>query len=141
VISALKRRLPTNAGHEISDVIQTDAAVNPHNSGGPLLDSRGRVAGVNTAIISPSGSNTGIEFAIPVDIVNRVVPQCIRTGHVPAPGIDIVAANEAVASQLGVEVLVIVRTVPASSAAHTGLHVVDTNSGTFSDMIVGTNDH
>src|SRR6516162_7072987 len=93
VISALKRRLPTSAGHEISDVIQTDAAVNPGNSGGPLLDSNGRVVGVNTAIISPSGSNAGIGFAIPIDIVNRVVPQLIRTGHVPTPGIGIVAAK------------------------------------------------
>src|SRR6516165_981336 len=74
VISALKRRLPTSAGHEISDVIQTDAAVNPGNSGGPLLDSSGRVVGVNTAIISPSGTNAGIGFAIPIDVVNRVVP-------------------------------------------------------------------
>jgi S1-C subfamily serine protease len=140
VISALKRRLPTNAGHEISDVIQTDAAVNPGNSGGPLLDSSGRVVGVNTAIISPSGSNAGIGFAIPIDIVNRVVPQLIRTGHVPTPGIGIVAANEAVATRLGVEGVVIVRTVPGSSAAHAGLHGVDTNSGTLGDVIVGAND-
>jgi 2-alkenal reductase len=103
VISALKRHLPTSAGHEISDVIQTDAAVNPGNSGGPLLDSSGHVVGVNTAIISPSGSNAGIGFAIPIDIVNRVVPQIIRTGHVPTPGIGIVAANEAVVTRLGVE--------------------------------------
>jgi 2-alkenal reductase len=140
VISALKRRLPTNAGHEISDVIQTDAAVNPGNSGGPLLDSSGRVVGVNTAIISPSGSNAGIGFAIPIDIVNRVVPQLIRTGHVPTPGIGIVAANEAVATRLGVEGVVIVRTIPGSPAAHAGLHGVDTNSGTLGDVIVGAND-
>jgi 2-alkenal reductase len=69
----------------------TDAAVNPGNSGGPLLDSSGRVVGVNTAIISPSGSNAGIGFAIPVDIVNRIVPQIIRDGHVPTPGIGIQA--------------------------------------------------
>ena len=66
VISALKRRLPTTGGREISDVIQTDAAVNPGNSGGPLLDSAGRVIGVNTAIFSPSGANAGIGFAIPI---------------------------------------------------------------------------
>jgi S1-C subfamily serine protease len=79
------------------------AAVNPGNSGGPLLDSIGRVVGVNTAIISPSGSNAGIGFAIPIDIVNRVVPQLIRDGHVPTPGIGIVAANEAVATRMGIE--------------------------------------
>ena len=77
VISALKRRLPTNAGREIGNVIQTDAAVNPGNSGGPLLDSAGRLIGVTTAIISPSGSNAGIGFAVPVDTVNRVVPELI----------------------------------------------------------------
>jgi S1-C subfamily serine protease len=94
VISALKRRLPTNAGREIGNVIQTDAAVNPGNSGGPLLDSAGRLIGITTAIISPSGSNAGIGFAVPVDTVNRVVPELIKTGRVPTPGIGIVAANE-----------------------------------------------
>jgi S1-C subfamily serine protease len=139
VISALKRGLPTSAGHEISDVIQTDAAVNPGNSGGPLLDSSGHVVGVNTAIISPSGSNAGIGFAIPIDIVNRVVPQLIRTGHVPTPGIGIVAANEAVATRLGLEGVVIVRTVPGSSAARAGLRGVDARTGTLGDVIVGAN--
>src|SRR5690606_21569804 len=66
IISALKRRMPTPGGREISNVIQTDAAINPGNSGGPLLDSAGRVIGVTTAIISPSGSNAGIGFAIPI---------------------------------------------------------------------------
>lgn len=95
IISALKRRLPTSSGREIANVIQTDAAINPGNSGGPLLDSAGRLIGVTTAIISPSGTNAGIGFAVPVDIVNRVVPELIRTGRVPTPGIGIVAANEA----------------------------------------------
>ncbi|HEY8580703.1 MAG TPA: trypsin-like peptidase domain-containing protein, partial [Beijerinckiaceae bacterium] len=75
IISALQRRLPTDEGRELSDVIQTDAAINPGNSGGPLLDSSGRLIGVNTAIYSPSGASAGIGFAIPVDVVNRVVPQ------------------------------------------------------------------
>ena len=86
VISALQRRLPTGAGRELADVIQTDAAINPGNSGGPLLDSAGRVIGVNTAIFSPSGASAGIGFAIPVDVVNRVVPELIRNGRVPNPG-------------------------------------------------------
>src|SRR5579864_3371248 len=93
VISALHRRLPTSSGHQISNVIQTDAAVNPGNSGGPLLDSGGRVVGVNTAIISPSGTNAGIGFAIPIDVVNRIVPLLIRDGRVPTPGIGIVAVK------------------------------------------------
>src|SRR5262249_28003350 len=101
VISALKRRLPTSAGREISNVIQTDAAINPGNSGGPLLDSAGRLIGVNTAILSPSGTNAGIGFAIPVDVVNRIVPQLIRDGRVPTPGIGIAAADEAGAAQRG----------------------------------------
>ena len=95
VISALKRRLPTSAGRQIGNIIQTDAAINPGNSGGPLIDSAGRLIGVNTAIFSPSGANAGIGFAIPVDIVNRIVPDLIRNGRVPTPGIGIVAANEA----------------------------------------------
>ena len=140
VISALKRRLPTNSGREVSNVIQTDAAVNPGNSGGPLLDSSGRVIGVNSAIISPSGSNAGIGFAIPIDVVNRVVPQLIRTGHVPTPGIGIVSADEAVATRLHVEGVVILGTVPGSPATLAGLRGVDANSRTLSDVIVGAND-
>jgi 2-alkenal reductase len=87
VISALTRRLPTSTGREIANVIQTDASINPGNSGGPLLDSAGRVIGVNTAIFSPTGTNTGIGFAIPIDTVNRIVPQIIAEGRVPTPGI------------------------------------------------------
>jgi S1-C subfamily serine protease len=139
VISALSRRLPTSSGREIPNAIQTDAAVNPGNSGGPLLDSSGRVIGVTTAIISPSGSNAGIGFAIPVDVVNRVVPQVIASGHVPTPGIGIVTANEAAATRLGVEGLVILRTIAGSPAARAGLRGVDLNSGTLGDVIVGAN--
>ena len=73
-------------GVPIRDVIQTDAAINPGNSGGPLLDSAGRLIGVNTAIFSPSGTYAGIGFAVPVDTVNRVVPHLIAFGHVRRPG-------------------------------------------------------
>ncbi|HET9904395.1 MAG TPA: trypsin-like peptidase domain-containing protein [Xanthobacteraceae bacterium] len=140
IISALKRRLPTSGGREISNVIQTDAAINPGNSGGPLLDSAGRVIGVTTAIISPSGSNAGIGFAIPIDIVNRVVPQLIRDGRVPTPGIGIVAADEAAATRLGVEGVVVVRVVPESPAARAGLQGVDLSTGAVGDIIVAAND-
>jgi 2-alkenal reductase len=89
-------------GREISNVIQTDASINPGNSGGPLLDSSGRVIGVNTAIFSPTGTNTGIGFAIPIDTVNRIVPQIIsrrpgadaRHRHRPRP-------TKSVSTQMG----------------------------------------
>jgi S1-C subfamily serine protease len=139
VISALKRRLPTSGGREIANVIQTDAAVNPGNSGGPLLDSAGRLIGVTTAIISPSGSNAGIGFAIPVDTVNRIVPELIRSGRVPTPGIGIDAANEAIATRLGVEGVVIVNTVPGSPAERAGLRGVEPNSMKVGDVIVAVN--
>lgn len=136
IISALKRRLPTSSGREISNVIQTDTAINPGNSGGPLLDSAGRLIGVNTAIISPSGSSAGIGFAIPVDIVNRVVPDLIKNGRVPTPGIGIVAASEAVSTKLGVEGVIVVRTAPGSPAERAGIRGVDFSSGALGDVIV-----
>src|SRR5262245_50115140 len=136
IISALKRRLPTSSGREITNVIQTDTAINPGNSGGPLLDSAGRLIGVNTAIISPSGSSAGIGFAVPVDIVNRVVPELIRNGRVPTPGIGIESASEAVATRLGVEGVIIVRTAPGSPAERAGIRGVDFNSGALGDVIV-----
>lgn len=139
VISALKRRLPTQTGREITNVIQTDAAINPGNSGGPLLDSAGRLIGVNTAIFSPSGSNAGIGFAVPVDTVNRVVPALIRNGRVPTPGIGIVAAPESLATRLGVEGLVVVRTVPGSPADRAGLRGVDRMGGVVGDVITACN--
>jgi S1-C subfamily serine protease len=139
IISALKRRLPTSAGREITNVIQTDAAINPGNSGGPLLDSAGRVIGVNTAILSPSGTSAGIGFAIPIDSVNRVVPELIRRGSVPTPGIGIVAANEAAATRAGVEGIVILRTVPGSPAERAGLRGMDAKSSKPGDVIVGVN--
>lgn len=139
VVSALQRRLPTSGGREISDVIQTDAAINPGNSGGPLLDSAGRLIGVNTAIFSPSGASAGIGFAIPVDIVNRVVPELIRTGRVPSPGIGIMAADEAVTAQHGIQGIVVLQTLPNSPAARAGLRGVDPRSGDIGDIIVGVN--
>jgi 2-alkenal reductase len=135
IISALKRRLPTSSGREIANVIQTDAAINPGNSGGPLLDSAGRLIGVTTAILSPSGSNAGIGFAVPVDIVNRVVPELIRSGRVPTPGIGIVAASEAVATRMGSEGVIVVRTAPGSPAERAGIRGVDLSTGALGDVI------
>lgn len=136
IISALKRRLPTSGGREITNVIQTDTAINPGNSGGPLLDSAGRLIGVNTAIISPSGSSAGIGFAVPVDIVNRVVPELIRNGRVPTPGIGIAAASEAVATRMGVEGVIVVRAAPGGPAERAGIRGVDFGTGELGDVIV-----
>src|SRR5439155_8697065 len=77
VVSALGRELRSPNGRRIRDVIQTDAAINPGNSGGPLLDSSGRVIGVNAAIFSPRGASAGIGFAVPVGTISRPVPQRI----------------------------------------------------------------
>jgi S1-C subfamily serine protease len=85
VVSALHRRLPTRGGREIRGCIQTDAPINPGNSGGPLLDSAGRLIGINTAILSRSGASDGVSFAVPVDLVNRVVTTLIRRGRMPPP--------------------------------------------------------
>lgn len=95
VISALGREITARSGTKIYDVIQTDAAINPGNSGGPLLDSSGRLIGVNTAIYSPSGAYSGIGFSIPVDVVNLVVPDLILYGRVNRPlmGIELVSPN------------------------------------------------
>jgi S1-C subfamily serine protease len=85
IVSALGRTIQGVSGATIFDVIQTDAAINPGNSGGPLLDSSGRLIGVNTAIYSPSGASAGIGFAVPVDTVARIVPQLIAHGRVIRP--------------------------------------------------------
>jgi len=139
IISALRRRLPTSEGRELADVIQTDAPINPGNSGGPLLDSSGRLIGVTTAILSPSGSNAGIGFAIPVDIVNRIVPELIRNGRVPTPGIGILVASDAAASQLGTDGVIIARVLPGSPAARAGLRGINSATGALGDVIVGAN--
>ncbi|MEJ1158726.1 S1C family serine protease [Prosthecomicrobium sp. N25] len=136
IVSALQRQLPTDGGAELTDVIQTDAAINPGNSGGPLLDSSGRLIGVNTAIFSPSGASAGIGFAIPVDTVNRIVPELIRTGRAPTPGIGIVVGDEAVAARLGIAGLVVVRTQPGSPAERAGLRGIDEATGSLGDIIV-----
>jgi len=139
IISALHRRLPTATSHEISGVIQTDAPINPGNSGGPLLDSAGRLIGVNSAIISGSGASAGIGFAIPVDIVNRIAGQIIRDGRVPVPGIGIVAASEDEATRLSIDGIIIVRTLPQSPAAKAGLEGAESDGGIIQDVITEAN--
>jgi S1-C subfamily serine protease len=121
VVSALGREIESVTRRTIKDMIQTDAAVNPGNSGGPLLDSSGRLIGVNTAIYSPSGAYAGIGFAIPVDTVNQVVPQLIRHGKVTRPGLGVQLAPEQVARQVGVQGALILSVLPDSPAAKAGL--------------------
>ena len=102
-------------------MIQTDAAINPGNSGGPLLDSAGRLIGVNTAIASPSGGSAGIGFAVPVDIVNRVVPQLIRHGRMVRPQFGVALADDSITARLGLEGALVLRVEPGSGAAAAGL--------------------
>lgn len=139
ILSALERHLPTAQGREVRGVIQTDAAINPGNSGGPLVDSSGRLIGVTTAIISESGTSAGIGFAIPVDLVNRVVPQIIKNGRAPRPGIGIAAADERITAQLGVRGVVVVGVARGSPAADAGLRPFDPRTGQIGDIIVAAN--
>jgi S1-C subfamily serine protease len=121
IVSALGRSIEASNGRTIQDVIQTDAAINPGNSGGPLLDSAGRLIGVNTAIYSPSGTSVGIGFAVPVDIVNRTVPELIQHGRVVRPKLGIVAIPDGLAAQNGIEGVLIREVEQGSGAAAAGL--------------------
>ena len=121
VISALGREIESVTRRPIQGVIQTDAAINPGNSGGPLLDSAGRLIGVNAAIYSPSGASAGIGFAIPVDTVNRIVTELIRYGKVIRPGIGVQVAEDQIAEQLGVKGVLVVDVRAGSAAAKAGI--------------------
>jgi len=123
IISALDRSLNADGDRSIEHLIQTDAAINPGNSGGPLLDSAGRLIGINTAIYSPSGASAGIGFAVPVDTVNRVVPQIIRHGKYLNPVLGI-QVDEGINRQVfeGEERgVLILRVQPGSTAERAGL--------------------
>ncbi len=127
VISGLGREIQSLNGRPISDVIQTDASINPGNSGGPLLDSAGRLIGVNTAIYSPSGANAGIGFAVPVDTVNRIVPQLISHGRVVRPGLGISIGRDQIAAQLNLEGVLVVEVFEGTAAARAGLRGVSSS--------------
>lgn len=122
IVSALDREIPIGNG-VIEGLIQTDAAINPGNSGGPLLDSSGRLIGVNTAIFSPSGASSGIGFAVPVDLVKRVVPQLISNGvyRPPVLGIRYDPRIDALARQNGVTGVVVLSVEPNTPAERIGL--------------------
>ncbi|MBI4536893.1 MAG: trypsin-like peptidase domain-containing protein [candidate division NC10 bacterium] len=126
VVSALGRSLRSDSGRQIRNIIQTDAAINPGNSGGPLLDSRGDVIGINTAIFSPSGGSVGIGFAIPVNTAKRLVPQLIAQGRVSHPwmgisGLDITPSVAKALSLPATEGVMIAQVSPNGPAARAGL--------------------
>ena len=121
IISSLNRSLPTRNHRVIKQIIQTDAAINPGNSGGPLLDTHGRLIGMNTAIASRTGQNTGVGFAIPVSALSRVVPELIRHGRVIRPETGISRVFE---TEHGLIVASVARGGPAESAGLKGFRMV-----------------
>ena len=147
IVSALGREIRSLSDRPIHDVIQTDAAINPGNSGGPLLDSAGRLIGVNTQIASPSGASAGIGFAIPVDIVSRVVPEIIRYGRVTRPvlGVGVEFAPDHVTHRLGLQGVLLLDTPATSAAGKAGLRgTILTRDGRIrqlGDLILKIDDH
>ena len=143
IVSALNREIESVTRRLIRGAIQTDAAINPGNSGGPLLDSAGRLIGVNTAIFSPSGASAGIGFAIPVDEVNRIVPRLIRDGRMVRPAIGVTSGgpeiNRALGLPKGVALVRIQRNGPAAKA---GLRAFARGDGGIvqGDVITAIND-
>jgi S1-C subfamily serine protease len=144
VISALGREIESVTQRSIKDMIQTDAAINPGNSGGPLLDSAGRLIGVNAAIYSPSGAYAGIGFAIPVDEVNRVIPRLIRHGKVSRPGLGVQVAPDQIVQQAGLKGVLIIGLQPDGPAAKAGLRPTrrdDQGRILMGDLIVAIDGH
>ena len=142
VISALGREVKGIGEVTIRGMVQTDAAINPGNSGGPLLDSRGRLIGMNTMIFSTSGSAAGIGFAVPVTTIERVVPQIIRTGGPERVGLGIEKFDDEIAARIGFEGVIIRSVSPGSPAEKAGLRSAsDNGSGVPAlDVIVGIED-
>lgn len=123
IVSALDREIPTQGGTTMRGLIQTDAAINPGNSGGPLIDSSGKLVGINTAIFSPSGSSAGIGFAVPVDTLSRVVPQLISNGRYDPPVLGILHDDriDALAHRRGINGVLVLAVQPGSPAEAAGL--------------------
>ena len=139
IISALSRQIEGLTGDIIEDVIQVDAAINTGNSGGPLLDSRGRLIGINSQIASPSGTSAGIGFAIPVNTVARVVPQLIANGEYTPARLGITTnqqLNRIAAARYGVNGVVVAEVDPRSGAAGAGLRGTEWNANQLGDIIV-----
>jgi S1-C subfamily serine protease len=130
VVSALGRTIKSMSNRTIEGVIQTDAAINPGNSGGPLLDSAGRLIGVNTQIVSPSGAYAGIGFAVPVDMVNRIIPELIKHGKLIRPGMGVSLIHDSIVRRWGIKGVVIGKVSRGGSADRAGLRGVrETASG------------
>lgn len=121
IISALGREINSAGGAPIKGAIQTDAAINPGNSGGPLLDSSGRLIGVNTAIYSPSGASAGIGFSIPVDVVKWVIPDLIRYGKLQRPSLGVESASARITNQLGIDGVLVINVIEDSAAEKAGI--------------------
>jgi S1-C subfamily serine protease len=146
VISGLQRPIRARNNRLIEGAIQTDASINPGNSGGPLLDSRGRMIGINSQILSPSGSSAGVGFAVPVSIAKRVVPQLLQYGAVRRPKLGISTRDvDTIRNQVDLPVsdgVLIVQVARGSGAAAAGLRgMQQTEMGDFElgDIIVGIN--
>ncbi len=143
VISGLGREIQSVKRRPIRDVIQTDAAINPGNSGGPLLDSAGRIIGINTAIYSPSGAYAGIGFAVPVDTINLIVPELVAHGRVKRPGLGIHIANENITRQLNLKGVLVLEAQADGAAARAGLigtQKAADGSWVLGDVIVALDD-
>ncbi|CAI5458219.1 unnamed protein product [Closterium sp. Yama58-4] len=136
VLSGVNRDIYSAAGVVIAGGVQTDAAINPGNSGGPLLDSSGRLIGINTAIYTNTGTSAGVGFAIPVSAVARVVPQIIQYGKVIRPTLNVQLAADGIARQLGVAAGALILGVkPGSAAAKAG--VTATRRGFAGNIVLG----
>jgi S1-C subfamily serine protease len=145
IVSAIGRQVVGIGGVTIHDMIQTDAAVNPGNSGGPMLDSDGRLIGMNTMIYSASGASAGIGFAVPVAFIRRIVPQLIKFGRTIQPGIGIVILPEPQKYQLlgdldGVVVRDVQPNTPAARAGMRGIRRDATGRYRIGDIIIGIDD-
>jgi len=142
IISALGREIPGYRGMTIRDMIQTDASINPGNSGGPLLNSRGELIGMNTAIFSTTGSSAGIGFAVPSNSIKRIVTQIIKHGRVIQPGLGINTIADRVAVQLNIKGVIIADVIPGGPAAKVGMRgTTRDNRGKvhIGDVIIGIN--
>ena len=145
IVSALGREITSVTRRTITDVIQTDAAINPGNSGGPLLNSKGELIGINTAILSGSGTSSGIGFAVPVNTVKRVVEQILKYGKVIQPGLGITPLRDSWARRVGLKRGVLIyRVVPGGSAANAGLRGIRylrDGSVVLGDIIIKIDEH